>query len=190
MTSSMSQQPTNTAAQMVKCPQIALSVYCVAWHPLTTLCFQKTEPAGAEKCSAHWLQTEKASLEELLLPSQEPETIRFHWPNDDTLPVSSSHTSAQPCTNRPNAWFGLNIAFIMYKNVCCLLIVYKAYINSFRYPEEHLFRICIYRTFFTASMIRFFSLTNKKKFINNKILILSNYMKKSLPSRCRHALEK
>lgn len=37
MTSSMSHKLTNTAAQTVKCLQIVLSVYCVAWHPLTTL---------------------------------------------------------------------------------------------------------------------------------------------------------
>lgn len=57
---------------------------------------------------------EKASLEELW----KLETRRCpgggQRPNDDTLPVVSSHTAAQPFANHRNTWFCLNVNW-----VCC-----------------------------------------------------------------------
>lgn len=45
-----------------------------------------------------FLWMEKASLEQLLLPSQEPETECYPVrPNHYTLPVVSTYTATEPC---------------------------------------------------------------------------------------------
>ena len=70
--------------------------------PQKTSCCQKFAPAVEEKYSANLLWMKKASLEELLLPNLQPETMHYpggvyRW-SDDTLPVVSSQTATQRYT--------------------------------------------------------------------------------------------
>lgn len=86
---------------------VLLSFFYVAWC-LKQHCATRRLHERGRRNTLTLLYMGRASQDELLLPSREPETCcspGVHGPNDNSLPDASSHNDAQRCASRHSAWY-------------------------------------------------------------------------------------